>query len=543
MKISCQAMDGKSILEVAIDRDIPFRTDCGGQGQCGQCLVNVNPAEHVTPLTENEKEILSPELIQTGFRLACETRIKGSLAVAISDSALDSGDVAGKALDDETLIIGSIAKRRDLIDRKSRPLGIALDIGTTTLAAYLCDLESGSVLTTTTATNPQRRFGEDVVSRISYADKRESSLSDLRVLLTDKINRLISLGAAKSQAPIRDIQEVTVVGNTTMQHIFMGFHPRGLGVAPYLPVSCDAQNLNAEDVGLNLLPNTPVHVFPVISGFVGGDTLGVILSEKPHESEKITLIVDIGTNGELVLGNKAGLWVTSCATGPALEGAHIKSGMRATDGAIYKVSIDPASYETDYAVLGDDKQTPPLGICGSGIVDAVAEMLTAGLILPSGRFQEGQPGIITDQKGIGRKFILVPSRSTAGTPEISITLADVRQIQLAKAALSVGVKLLMRRAAISRFDRLVLTGAFGARFNWRNAVRIGMLPESSKHAEVKIVENAAGRGAVMALLDGRLRKQISVLAAQVTTLNLSEDPEFTTEFTTATLFPDPLIDQ
>ena len=530
-------MDGKSIMEVAIDWNISFRTDCGGEGQCGQCLVNVNPAEHVTPLTKNEKEILSPELIQAGYRLACEARIKGSLTVSVSDSALDIGAVAGKTFDGETFRVGSLAKRQDLAGQTSGPLGIALDIGTTTLAAYLCDLKSGRVLTSAAETNPQRRFGEDVISRISYANKKETGLSDLRGFLSDKINRLISLCAAKIEAPIQDIEEVTVVGNTTMQHIFIGFHPRGLGLSPYLPVSCDAQDLMAKDVGLDLIPATRVHVFPVISGFVGGDTLGVILSEKPHESEKITLIVGIATNGELVLGNREGLWATSCAIGPALEGAHIESGMRATDGAIYKVAIDPANYKTDYEVLGDDRERPPLGICGSGIVDALAEMLTAGLILPSGRLQEGLPGVIIDQKGIGRKFILVPSRSIADTPEIAITLGDVRQIQLAKAALSVGIKLLMRRAGISRFDRLVLTGAFGARFNWRNAVRIGMLPEASKHAEVKVVENAAGRGAVMALLDKRLRQQISAIAAHVTSLNLAEDPDFTTEFVSATLFP------
>jgi len=331
---------------------------------------------------------------------------------------------------------------------------------------------------------------------------------------------------------------VTVVGNTTMQQIFSGLHPKGLGVAPYLPVSCEPRDARADDLGLTLNPATSVHIFPVVSGFVGGDTMGAVLSERPYETDEMTLIVDIGTNGEVVLGNRHGLWATSCATGPALEGAHIQCGMRAVPGAIAGVTIEAAGFQVACKVVGNGGSSPVRGICGSGVIDAVAEMLKTGLLRVSGRFCEDLPGVVKDEGGIGRKFILIPGDAASGQREIAITLADIRQIQLAKAALTVGIKLLMRTAGVECIDRLVLTGAFGARFNWKNAVAIGMLPEAAAKGIVQSVENAAGRGAVMALLDGRLRKQTADLARKIRFLELAEHSDFAMEFAANTLFPD-----
>lgn len=423
-----------------------------------------------------------------------------------------------------------------LAGERPHSLGIAVDIGTTTLAVYLCDLQHVTVLKAAASANPQRRFGEDVISRIAFADENVGGLPLLQKSVVDEINILMNQCVHATGADLQDIDEVTVVGNTTMEQIFMGLHPRGLGASPYLPVSSGPHDIRAKDLGIALNPATNVHVFPVISGFVGGDTVGAILSERPHERDDITLIVDIGTNGELVLGNKRGIWTTSCATGPALEGAHIHCGMRATAGAIDKVSINPADYSVTYRVLG--KASPPRGLCGSGIIDTAAEMLRAGLLLPTGRIQEGLPGVCVDGEGIGRKFVLVPPDGSSLKKEIAITLRDIRQIQLAKSALSVGIRLLMRKAGLDFFDRLVLTGAFGARFNWKNAVAIGMLPEISEHTEVKIVENAAGMGAIMALLDKKLRKKIDNVTAQVHTLELAQEPDFAEEFAAATLFPE-----
>ncbi len=417
-----------------------------------------------------------------------------------------------------------------------RSLGIALDVGTTTVAVYVCDLQKGTVLAAAGATNPQRQHGEDVISRISFAKEQESGSVTLHRLVIEGINHLINHCLGLVEGDRRDIDEVTVVGNTTMLELLVGLNPQSLGAAPYLPLKCAPYDLPAAGLGLALNPGTNVYVFPVVSGFVGGDTLGAILAEKPYAKDEISLIIDIGTNGELVLGNREALYATSCATGPALEGAQLTCGMRASAGAIHRVKIDPASYEVSYEVLGG-AEARPRGICGSGIIDAVAGMSQAGLLLANGRIKEGRPGVIADEQGIGRKFVLVTPEKTAIGQEIAISLADIRHIQLAKAALSAGIKLLRRRAGIDHIDQLILTGAFGARFDWQNAVAIGMLPPASVFTEVKTVENSAGIGAIMALLDKDQRSEAQDLSAKVHFLELARDPDFSEEFVKAMGFP------
>lgn len=419
----------------------------------------------------------------------------------------------------------------------SKSLGIAVDLGTTTVAAYLCDLRKGNVLSAAATTNPQNRYGEDVMSRIAFVKEQQSGTATLNELIVAAVNRLIRrcLEVVAAQSP--DIDEVTVVGNSTMQHIFAGLSPRTLGYAPYLPVSCIIEDMRAADLGLELNPGTNVHFLPMISGFVGADTVGAILAERPHERDEITLIVDIGTNGELVLGNQHSLWASSCATGPAFEGAHISCGMRASAGAINQVAIDPFSHGVTYNVLGDSKSIRPRGICGSGTVDATAAMRRAGLLLPNGRLKESMPGVLSDERGIGREFLLVPPEDSATNQQISLSLEDIRQIQLAKAALSVGITLLMRRAGVERIDKLALTGAFGARFDWQNAVTIGMLPREAVAGQVSIVENAAGVGAVMALLDKKYRVVAQELSRRVRPVDLAKEPDFAKEFPLAMTFP------
>ncbi|RJQ63871.1 MAG: DUF4445 domain-containing protein [Desulfobacteraceae bacterium] len=600
--ISCRGKAGQSLLEIAVDRNIFIRSDCGGKGRCGKCTVSADPADHLSPVGDSESAQLSTEQIRSGLRLACQTTPQGDVTVSVPESAREDAEGIGKTdvhgdfsckpmvgrrvISIPSLSFSAAKAPRDFLthvissacDKEpafkelsglraiSRPecvqgevtlvehrekgvtavfsgkrevsLGAAVDIGTTTLAAYLCNLRSGRILSSAAAANPQRRYGEDVISRITSANERDDGLSRQQEAVVVEINRLIGRCLEAAQAGSTDIDEVTVVGNTTMEQIFMGIHPHGLGFSPYLPVSRRSNNLRAKDMGLDLNPGTNVFVFPVISGFVGGDTLGVILWDRPHERKEVSLIVDIGTNGEVVVGNDQGLWTTSCATGPALEGAHILCGMRAAAGAVHRVRIEAGSYRVDCEVLGQEKGTRALGICGSGIIDTVAQMRKTGLLLPGGRIREGLPGVSTDEKGIGRKFVLIPGERSAAGREISIALADVRQIQLAKAALFVGIKRLMEAAGFERFDRLVLTGAFGARFDWKNAVSIGMLPEIPKKATVEVISNAAGRGAVMALLDRNRRQECIDLAGRVRFLELAEDPNFALEFAAATTFPE-----
>jgi uncharacterized 2Fe-2S/4Fe-4S cluster protein (DUF4445 family) len=419
--------------------------------------------------------------------------------------------------------------------RKS--LGIAVDVGTTTIAVYLCDLQTGDILSSEASANPQRRFGEDVISRVAFANAKENGAQTLHRLVIDEIEHLSAHCLEKLRAHRRDVDEITVVGNTTMEHLFAGFHPHSLGVSPYLPVQRFPDDLNARDLKLNFNPGTNVHLFPVVSGFVGGDTMGVILSEKPYQRGEISLIVDIGTNGEVVLGNREKLWVTSCATGPALEGAQIECGMRASSGAIHRVEIEPSTCNVTIGVLGEEQGASPKGLCGSGIIDAAAEMGRSGVLLPSGRIKEGMPGVICDERGVGRRFLLTSQAERGLKKSVYISLSDIRQVQLAKGALSAGIKLLMRKAGITRIDRMVLTGAFGARFNWRNAVSIGMLPRPSSKTCVKTVENAAGIGAVMALLDRSCREELRNLAGGIQFVELAEEPDFAVEFPMAMGFP------
>ena len=425
-----------------------------------------------------------------------------------------------------------------LAGSRLRTLGCAVDIGTTTLAAYLCDMSTGEVLTSAASVNPQRRYGEDVMSRIAMADRREDGLEKLQNLVIDGINYLITRCVEEVGATRDEIDEVTLVGNTTMEMIFAGFHPYGLGVSPYMPVLRSSIDLKAREVGLAVNPGTNLYLFPVVSGFVGGNTVAAIVAEKPYLKDEICLIVDIGTNGELVLGNREKLWATSCATGPAFEGAQITCGMRAVSGAIYKVEVDPLTGQPSWSVFGDGDDIPPVGICGSGLIDAMAVMRKIGVLLPSGRLNEGKPGVISDAKGIGREYVLVPAEKSGTKKNISIMLHDVRQFQLAKSALSVGIQLLMLKANVKRVDRLILTGAFGSRFNWRNAVETGMFPRESAEGDVLSLDNLAGVGAITALLDKKQREEADRLSQTTRFIELAMDPEFTIRFPKATRFPD-----
>ena len=419
---------------------------------------------------------------------------------------------------------------------RPRSLGVALDLGTTTLAAYLCDISSGSIISSRASANPQRRFGEDVISRICYCNSEESGVETLRVAVVEEVNALIAACLKEAGGSPADVDELTVVGNTTMQQIFAGIHPHGLGVSPYLPVFAGALDLTAAELGLSVNPGTNVYIFPVVSGFVGGDTMGAVIAEKPHRSKDTTLIVDIGTNGEVVLGTPGGLWVTSCATGPALEGAQLECGMRASPGAVHRVTWeDGAGFGCE--VVGGPGEAAR-GLCGSGVIDAVASMLRAGVMLPSGRLKEGAPGVIVDEDGIGRLFELLPAECSSTGRPVNVSLKDIRQIQLAKAALRVGIHVLMRSAGVQHVDTLVLTGAFGARFDWANGIAIGMFPDRSVFGSVRVVENAAGVGAVMALLDGRAREEAATLSREINFLELAEEPGFAAEYPGFMSFPE-----
>lgn len=605
MGILIDADISESILDVAQRMNISVRADCGGKGLCGKCRVFAEPADHLSPPTEAELDVLAPEELKKSCRLACQARILGDITVTLPEQMSDSREARGKTgihgafpvdamverllLDSEVppapkhgvlidlstwmarraskttgknVFINDLGALRQLShlktpsnqttlvnhrqkgvtavlsDKKPRSLGLAVDMGSTTLAAYLCDFSDGAVLASSASVNPQRRYGEDVITRIAMTDERSDGLEILNRLLVDGINYLMQRCVEQVGASPEDIDEVALVGNTTMERILIGFHPRGLGVSPYLPVVSSPSNWSARDIGLAVNSGTNVYLFPVVSGFVGGDTIGAMLADAPFDRDETTLIVDIGTNGELVLGSRDGLWATSCATGPAFEGAQISCGMRAVSGAIHRVEVDVQTGRPHGYVLGDGGTFPPLGICGSGLIDAVAVMRKIGVLQPNGRLKEGMPGVVVDSRGVGREYVLVPAKQSGTGKNISVTLKDVRQFQLAKSALYVGVELLMKHAGVTHVDRTVLTGAFGTKFNWKNAVAIGMLPIAAASGEILSLDNLAGVGAVMALLDGKQRDQAARLAATTRFIEMAMDPEFNKRFPMATAFPE-----
>ena len=420
--------------------------------------------------------------------------------------------------------------------RRPESYGIAFDIGTTTLAAYLCNLATGEVRSSASAVNPQRSVGEDVISRIAYCSRETAGLDYLRGRVVEGMNGLIQTCLASAGLTNDVVDEVAVVGNPTMEQILAGFHPHAIGVSPYLPLTPHIRDLTAEDLGLDLYPTTTVYFFPVVSGFVGGDTLGAVLADGLFHGEEAALLVDIGTNGEIVMGNKDALWATSCATGPALEGAQLSCGMRAAAGAIDRVFLAPGG-TIGYHVLGK-RGTRPKGICGSGIIDVLAALRQAGGLGSGGRLEPDFPGVETDANGVGRKFVLVSAAESASGSEIAVTLKDIRQFQLAKAALAVGIAFLMDRVGVDTVSRTVLTGAFGARFNWRSAVATGMLPEAVVRKGVAHQMNLAGMGAVMGLVNRCHRDRARAIQDQIRFIEMAGDPSFAERFAAATTFPD-----
>ncbi len=514
---------GSTVFGAAESLDVPLRSDCGKNGTCGKCRIIVDKPFHLNPETKNELKVLTESQLESSQRLACQAKICGPVTITIPEDLIIKKEVFGK-----TRVTGSFKVNSPEIKATRISLGVAFDIGTTTLAAYLCDFNSGRIITSKALVNPQRQFGEDVISRIAAVGEDESNLVKQQMLVIKAMNDLVDNCLKATGNVAADIIGLTIVGNTTMQHILGGLDPTSLGVSPYLPDSQSSTLTNAHNLGLKLLPGIPIYIFPVISGFLGGDILAALLADSSYKRNETTMIIDIGTNGELMLSNGQGLWATSCATGPALEGAQISCGMRASSGAISRVLYDSDSdSKIRFETIGNTKS---IGICGSGIIDALAVMRKIGITMENGTFNNVKSGVIRDATGMGRKYIIPGS-------EIDITLKDVRQVQLAKAALFVGIESLLKKAGITKVDKTILTGAFGAKFNWQNARDIGMLPPEICNGKVECMQNLAGTGAVMALLDQDRRTEIETIAETVTFIDLSTEPDFTLKFSKATQFP------
>jgi uncharacterized 2Fe-2S/4Fe-4S cluster protein (DUF4445 family) len=420
--------------------------------------------------------------------------------------------------------------------------GLAVDIGTTTVAGYLCDLTTGEVVATDAMMNPQVAYGEDIMSRINYATKGKNGLKQLHQAIIKGLNQIISNTTKKAGLKRRDIIDMAVVGNTCMHHLFLNIDPRHLGRTPFPPAIHHSVDIKARDLGLRIGDGAYVHVLPNEAGFVGADNVGVLIAEEPYNQDEMLLIIDIGTNGELLLGNRKRLLSTSCATGPAFEGAEIRHGMRAAAGAIEKVRIDPKTKEVQFKVIGNEswntevKNIGARGICGSGIFDVAAQMFRAGIIDKSGRFNTGIKSPRARVLNGEPEFVIAWAKETAINHDIVICQKDIRAIQLAKGAMYSGARLMMNRLGINKIDKVILAGAFGSYIDKASAAVIGLFPDCDLK-NVYAVGNAAGDGARIALLNIDKRKEADVMARQVEYVELTVEPNFNKTFMQSLIFP------
>ena len=448
--------------------------------------------------------------------------------------------------------------------KKTECYGVAFDIGTTTVAGYLCDLNNGKVLDTVSCMNPQCSYGEDVMSRISYQMIAESGLDRMRNAIIDAVNTLISecvsslnqaqqkkekgrkTGERGKSIAAEDIEDLALVGNTAMHHIFLGINPTCLGMAPFPPAIHRCLDVKVRDLGITINRSAYIHCLPNEAGFIGADNVGLLLAEKPQKSKEVQLLIDIGTNGELVLSDGKRLFSTSCATGPALEGAQLKFGMRAATGAIERVQINSTTKEVDYKVVGRDswrsysnpEEMLAKGICGSGVLDLMAELFRCNIVNKRGVINDGLSSRRcrkNDRNG-QPEFVVAWEKETSIGKDITITQADVRQIQLAKGALYCGCKLMMEQMGVTHIDKVKIAGAFGMHVDPEKALIMGLFPDCDRNKIVSI-GNAAGDGARAALLNCAQRKEAEQIARSVQYIELTIAANFQTEFVKAMQFP------
>ena len=428
---------------------------------------------------------------------------------------------------------------------KPRAHGVAIDIGSTTIAAHLVNLTAGNVIATDGIMNPQIRFGEDLMSRVSYVMMHPEGAGELTRAVRQGVNDLIGEVCSLGGIGPADVVELTVVGNPIMHHLFLGLDPRELGGAPFALAIDTALDLKARDIGIGINPGANVYILPCIAGHVGADAAGMVLAEEPHLLDEISLVVDVGTNAEIVLGNRDRLLACSSPTGPAFEGAQISSGQRASRGAIERVRIDPGSLEPRYSVIGSElwsddpefdaqvRASGVTGICGSGIIEVIAEMYLAGII--------NEDGVVDGTLAARSDRIVADGRTFSyllhdGPQRIVVTQNDVRQVQLAKAALYAGIRLLQDRAGIDRIDRIRFAGAFGSHIDPKYAMVLGLIPDCDLN-RVESAGNAAGMGATIALLNVPARGEIEATVRNIEKIETAVEPKFQDYFVNAMAIP------
>ncbi|MCP4185970.1 MAG: DUF4445 domain-containing protein [Gammaproteobacteria bacterium] len=525
---------GSSVLDVARQNDIDIVSTCGARGRCRSCRIKLVEGTVTEPSVADHSQLSKDEIIE-GYRLACQCYPRTSASYAISPP---NHETSFQILND--------AGQQQLPDylnpaeQNETDYGIAFDIGTTTVVGYLMDLSTGASLASVSGLNPQTVFGGDVISRIGYAAEKPTHVKKLHQRIATFMNDLSRQACHQAGISLTDICKVTVVGNTCMHHLLLGIDPTPLGSAPYEPAFTEAYRCPARQCGLKLHENAQVYLLPVIAGFVGADTVAMILSAKLGSSTGIVIAADIGTNAEVVMRTDQGLIACSSPAGPALEGGQIHDGMRAAHGAIDKVSTGE---DIIINTIGD---APPLGICGSGLIDAVAVLLDLSIIDKTGRLhlepKVVQPAAIAARLRKGEsgmvEFVLVWATDSGNRLDIVLTQGDIRQLQLAKAAIMSGVQTLLEQVELDCdcIDAFLLAGGFGNYINIRNARRIGLIPDLAND-RIHYIANAAGAGAQLTLLSDSSCDEAENIALETKHLSLAGMSGFQKIYLAAMGFP------
>lgn len=600
---------GKTLLEAARENRIMISAPCGGKGLCGGCAVRIAEPENL-PVTEQDRRHLSPEQLDSGIRLACQLQIKSDLTVHLAEEAempraklellkVESEDVKPRGVPrkllftvreptleelniplDEALqqafppgrrqpvslpvleefasLVSHGHKRLTLISEKDsligvepgdttgKVLGAAVDIGTTTIALYLCDLVQGKILASSAATNSQISYGSDVMSRISYCAEKPGGLELLSRLVREDLDRLIHQACGQAGEKVEYVYRWALVGNTTMQHLFLGLDPSVLGHVPYLPLVNGAVYFNPCSLGLPGAVCAKGTFLPTVAGHVGADTVAVALATRLENCDNLSLAVDLGTNGEIVLADHGRLICCSTAAGPAFEGMKITHGMRAEPGAIDRFWIS-ANGEPCFHVIGKGRR--PRGICGSALMDIAAELLRAGIIDPSGWILppekiKGKPGVdlkkrLTQGENGQWQFIIDEYKEKGKTNRIVLTQRDVRELQLASGAISSGIRILLKLAGrtVDQIDQILLTGAFGHFLNPASALAIGLLRGVCLE-RIQSIGNAAGLGARLAVFSDEETESACRIASRMEFVELGAHPDWNNEFSESMIFPE-----
>ena len=500
---------GTTSLEAARKVGLHISSDCGGRGTCGKCKVIVHQAGN--PSTR-DLEHLSNEEIENGFLLACKYQIKESTRVLLPRSK-----------DTAKILSTSEAKEWEIDPGLQNQFGIAVDLGTTTIVAYLLNLANGVQTAQVESLNPQTAYGEDVISRITFASREKEGPKILQELVINEINLQITQLLGKTGVNRNQINRISIVGNTAMHHLLLAVDTDTLGRAPYQPSISGPITMKPQQLGIQLGDSSELYLPPNIAGFVGGDTVGFILSQRLDQVDDVVLGIDIGTNGEIVLSDIGKIYCCSTAAGPAFEGSTILHGMRGQSGAIEYLSIIDKDEKPEISIIGD---SPPKGLCGSVIVDIVAELYRTGIVDDSGRMHKESKRVQDDEKH-GLSYMIVKENEMVEGNRIIFTQKDVRQVQLAKAAIQTGIALLLDAIGkeVSDIDRVLLAGAFGNYIRPDSAIAIGLLPKIEV-SKVIPVGNAAGEGSKGLLLSKKNRSYAEKLATETQYIELASQERF-----------------